>query len=378
MVFILALPLLLLAWAHAAEPNVGLQAWGNLPWGIALAVAGLAVLAGGMANGGKLAQWFPRPVYSGFSILCFGISMAAGSRAGLWLVSPAVSLAGAALAAGGFGTGQRVLPGDDDGPPALHDRVRFWFAAALPWVAIYEFTVHLRLPGRAFQFTFEDRLPIYPATLLLYLTTYAVVAAAPFLARTQSELRRLTISAWVATAIVFPFYWLVPSSAPLRAVTGAEDHLLARLLAIDRKLDPPAAAFPSFHVLWSIFIVPLVHPRWLGWLYALAVAVSCVTTGKHFIPDVIASFAIAPLFLEPARWIWNPLRHLVAAKLLPWLLAYALLGLVLVSMWIQSAPAMMIAGVALIGVGLLRVAASHETGWWAGAITLSGVSLTCL
>ena len=375
MVFILALPLLLLAWAHAAEPNIGLQAWGNLPWGIALTLAGLAVLAGGLANGGKLALWVPRPVYSGFSMLCFGISMSVGSRAGLWLVSPAVSLAGAALAAAGFGAEGRVLPDDDDSTPALHERVRFWFAAALPWVALYEFTVHLRLPGRAFQFAFEDGLPIYPSTSLLYLTTYAVVAAAPFLARTRRELRRLTISAWVAMAIVFPFYWLVPSMAPLRAMSGGEDRLLARLLALERRLDPPAAAFPSFHVLWSIFIVPLVRPRWLGWLYAAAVAVSCVTTGKHFIPDVLASFAIAPFFLEPAKWMWDPLRRLGAA---PSWLAHGLLILVLASMWIQSAPIMMMAGVALIGVGLSRVASSGQAGWRAGAIALCGVCLTCL
>jgi membrane-associated phospholipid phosphatase len=37
------------------------------------------------------------------------------------------------------------------------------------------------------------------------------------------------------------------------------------------------------------------RPRWLGILYAAAVAMSCITTGMHYIPDVVAALAIAPL-----------------------------------------------------------------------------------
>jgi membrane-associated phospholipid phosphatase len=67
---------------------------------------------------------------------------------------------------------------------------------------------------------------------------------------------------------------------------------------------PPTAAFPSFHTLWAIFVARLYRPRLLGVAYVLAIALSCITTGMHYIPDVIAAFAIAPLCLYPQR-VWK-------------------------------------------------------------------------
>ena len=346
------------AWARAAEDAIGLPVWGNFPSGVALAIFGLLVLIGGVFKP-ALARWFPRPVLAGVAVVCFGLSMMAGSRLGLWLISPIVTMSAVALAVAGFGTAHPLLPPDDDATPSLEERVRFWFGCAVPWVAVYEFTVHMRLPGHAFQFDFEDQLPIYPVTSLLYQSTYVAVTFAPFLARTRRELRRLTISAWVATALVFPFYWLVPSTAPRRPMTG--DHLLARLLAFERNADPPSAAFPSFQVLWSIFIGRLARPSGLGWLYALAIAISCITTGMHYIPDVIVSFAIAPLFMEPGRWLWRPSLRLanrfgLDEKGLAWLLVYALLGLILFCLWWRSCPAAIIVFTASIGVLLIEFA----------------------
>ena len=100
-------------------------------------------------------------------------------------------------------------------------------------------------------------------------------------------------------ALVFPFYWLVPSTAPRRylAVTG----WVAHVLQWERDTYPPTAAFPSFHVLWVIFLARLIRPAWLGIAYAAAVAVSCISTGMHYIPDVLASLAIAPFLLDPLR-----------------------------------------------------------------------------
>ncbi len=139
------------------------------------------------------------------------------------------------------------------------------------------------------------------------------------------------------------------------------DHLLARLLSFERNVYPPSAAFPSFHALWSIFIGRLARPLWLGWLYASVIAISCITTGMHYIPDVIVSFAIAPLFMEPGRWLWRPLLRLahrfgLDEKGLAWLLVYALLGLILFCLRWRSSPAAIIVLAALIGVMLIEFA----------------------
>ncbi|HEY2012649.1 MAG TPA: phosphatase PAP2 family protein [Bryobacteraceae bacterium] len=170
-------------------------------------------------------------------------------------------------------------------------------AVLVPWIVLYEITAHLHLAGRTFQFDFEDRLPIYSWTAAIYQSIYLVAAAAPWLARTRSDLRRLTISAWISMAVVFPFYWLVPSTAPRRHL--AVTSWIARVLEWERDTYPPTAAFPSFHVLWVIFLARLIRPEWLGIAYAAAVTVSCISTGMHYVPDVLASLAIAPLLAEP-------------------------------------------------------------------------------
>jgi prolipoprotein diacylglyceryltransferase len=55
-------------------------------------------------------------------------------------------------------------------------------------------------------------------------------------------------------------------------------------------------------------VARLYRPRWLGVAYAAAVAISCVTTGMHYISDVLMALVIAPVLLEPQR-AWNVLRR---------------------------------------------------------------------
>ena len=68
----------------------------------------------------------PHPIYAGFVMLCAGISIGVGSASGLWLVSPVVALASAALLLGyekhdlaeRFGRDvRRVLPEAGDSRP---------------------------------------------------------------------------------------------------------------------------------------------------------------------------------------------------------------------------------------------------------------------
>ncbi|HTU03165.1 MAG TPA: phosphatase PAP2 family protein [Candidatus Sulfotelmatobacter sp.] len=189
----------------------------------------------------------------------------------------------------------RLLPADDETPPSNLDRGRFFFAAVLPWVALYTLTAALHLTGVAFRFAFEDQLPVYAWTALIYQSIYPAVAVAPWQARTRGDLRRLMISLWTAMAVVFPIYWIMPSQAPRRPLEL--DHWIAQLLQFERTACPPAEAFPSFHVLWAIFLARLWRPAWLGILYAAAIAVSCIATGMHYIPDILAALAVAPFLV---------------------------------------------------------------------------------
>jgi protein-S-isoprenylcysteine O-methyltransferase Ste14 len=329
--FVCALPALLILWAAAAEPNIALAPFGGPALGLAFGLSGLLLAIAAMGDlyrfGGGLPmnafppaklvrqgafRWIPHPIYTGFVMACLGVSMLARSAAGLWLVTPAVALGSAALVLGyerldmarRFGATLHMLPADEETPPSAMDRARFFLLTVVPWIALYEFTIHIAFTGTAFRLGFEERLPVWPWTTIVYQSVYAGVAAAPWCARTRRELRRLMLSAWVASAVVFPLYWVLPSGAPRRPI--AADGWVVGLLRFERDAYPPAAAFPSFHVLWAVLVGRLFRPRWLGVAYAAAVSVTCITTGMHYIADVAAALLLAPTFLYPGK-VWNGL-----------------------------------------------------------------------
>ncbi len=340
--FTLVLPALLMLWARGAEPNVSLPLYGSPLIGYVIACGGFTLMAAALTWLWRFGEglpmnafppkrlvstgvfrWIPHPVYTGFTAIGLGISMAAGSASGLWLVTPAIALGCAALVFGyehpdmrrRLGDTLHLLPPDETASPTTVERVRFYVVVVVPWLALYAFSVNMGLQGIAFRFPFEQSLPIYPWTSVVYQSCYVTVALAPWCARTRRDLRRLMISGWVATVLIFPVYWILPSSAPRRAMV--DESWIAHLLAFERQTYPPSAAFPSFHMLWAIFVGRLFKPRWTGVLYASAVGVSCITTGMHYIPDILASIAIAPFLLHPER-PWRRLLRLTGRLANSW------------------------------------------------------------
>lgn len=206
----------------------------------------------------------------------------------------------------------RLLPADEAAPPSNWERVRFVLFVIVPWLALYAVTAKLNLHGTKFGMSFENRLPILGWTAPLYQSIYLITFLAPWWVRSRRDLRRLTISAWLSMAVVFPFYWAVPSSAPRRPLVLGHDWI-TRILRMERTAFPPVAAFPSFHVLWAVFLARAFRPRWIGWSYVAIIAVSCITTGQHYIADVIAALVIAPVFVEPER-TWRILRRLAGER----------------------------------------------------------------
>ena len=328
--FIVVVPALLCAWAAAA--HVAIPAYGSVPLGIAFACAGLVVMSVAMFElwrfGGGLPmnafpppamvskgtfQFLPHPIYTGFVTVCLGVSMMVRSASGLWLVTPAVALGCLVLVVGyehpdlltRFGRTLQMLPADEDVRPTTVERLRFIVHVIVPWLVLYQFTIRLPLRGLHFGFGFEERLPVLPWTVPLYESAYVAVALAPWIARTRRDLRRLTISAWFAMLVVFPIYWIIPSGAPRPPLPPG---WMSSLLRLERATCPPVAALPSFHVLWTILVARLFRSRWLGLVCSLAVAASCITTGMHYIADVVAALIIAPWILYPQR-VWETLRR---------------------------------------------------------------------
>ncbi len=161
--FVVILPLALVLWAHGARDAVHIAALHAPVIGAILAALGVAVALTGMLSlwryGGGLPMnafppsrfvengiysLVPHPIYGGFVIACAGVATLFGSASGLWLVTPAVALASAALVLGyelpdlrnRFGARRFSLwlPSDRPEAPSLLERFAFiWWYCCRGW-----------------------------------------------------------------------------------------------------------------------------------------------------------------------------------------------------------------------------------------------------
>jgi protein-S-isoprenylcysteine O-methyltransferase Ste14 len=339
--FAAVLPLLLVQWARAATPNVALPAIAA-PAGWALAAAGLALVAWASAALAVYGRGLPmnaypppalvtrgpyavvgHPIYLGFVLACAGVSLGAGSAAGLWLVTPVAALGCAALVLGyegpdldaRFGARPRPflrLPEASASAPSVADRASAWMLVLLPWLVLYEAVQALGVPRDAVVILLpgEARWPVWQGSEIVYASTYLFVALAPLAAVTRAELRRFMTRGWAATALVVLLWIVLPVAAPPRPFEPS--GFPGALLAFERRMDSAACAFPSFHVVWALLAAHawrgrLGRARVLAGVWAAAIAASCVTTGMHTVADVLAGI-LAAAFVLRLPGIWEALR----------------------------------------------------------------------
>jgi protein-S-isoprenylcysteine O-methyltransferase Ste14 len=351
--FVVVLPALLLAWARATAGVVTVPTFTSLPVGAALAGTGAAlILAGWYAlyrHGGGLPMnafpppryvargvyaLVPHPIYVGGAALAFGISIAAGSSSGFWLVSPTLALSAVALVYGYEKHDLRArfgepvarpflsLPPAEDAPPTLAERLALYPLVIGVWAALYGVVMAAGLPpdARSSFTAFEARLPVFEGTEAIYALTYPFVLLSPLAARSRRDLRALSVNALLACALIYPLYLALPLTAPPRPFTPGGP--LGHLLALERGLDTPGAAFPSFHVVWAFLAADAFASRWprlrlplraLG----LAIAASCFTTGMHSLADVAAGL-VAYLLVTRHAAVWEALRALAERAANSW------------------------------------------------------------
>lgn len=275
---------------------------------------------------------FCHPIYVGYASLCFGVSTAFGSASGLWLVTPTLILASAALVLGfelpdmlaRFGDAfpkQRLLPADDETTPTAVDRIRCYLTVLLPWLLLYEAIISLGIPADAkiAYLPFESRIPVWQWTEILYASVYVTGALVPLIAKTRHDLHWFSSRGLLSMAIVFPVYLTVPLIAPPRPFVS--DTTLGLLLNFDRVHDGATAAFPSYHVIWAFLAAEVLgRQRWAKWFartWACLVSASCLTTGMHAFVDILA--AIFVLWIVPrAEPIWNFVRSRTEAIANSW------------------------------------------------------------
>ena len=119
----------------------------------------------------------------------------------------------------------------------------------------------------------------------------------------------------IATFIALVIHWRFPTAPPRLANVGLQDTLRS-LSNIDigsptsSSFSNPVAAVPSLHAGWALGVgVGLVlYARPLFWkligvLYPIAVVLTIVVTGNHFVFDAIAGMLVMGLGFWIAEWL---------------------------------------------------------------------------
>ncbi len=343
--FTIGVPAGLIVWARVSAANVPLPVI-ELPWlGALLVAGGVALIVAGMRDlrrhGRGLPMnaypppeyvrlgvygWTPHPIYVGFGMVVAGVAIGVGSASGLWLVAPATVLGMVALVLGyerhdlrarfGPSTIHRPrlsLPEPGEERPTIWDRASVYALVIVPWMIAYEGVFRLGVPPDAIEayFAFEGSMPVLVWTEGFYASVYLLVGLAPLIAPTTGVLRRFSMAGLLATVVVTLIYLCVPLVAPPRPFEGG--GMFGAMLRLERAMSHTVAAFPSFHVLWTLIAAEawtrsVPRGRRLVWLWAAAITVSCITTGMHALVDVVLALALWPLFRSYDH-VWALLRH---------------------------------------------------------------------
>lgn len=299
--FVVALPALLVAWARGSEGVVALPAYGNATAGWGIAAAGALLMAGGMwqlwQQGGGLPmnafpperlvtaglyRWVAHPIYTGFVAAVWGVSMAAASRSGLWMVTPMAALGCVALVLGYEGVelkrrfGERAgavgaLAADTEEQAGWAERVRAMWLVTLPWVAL--------------SWAAGDG----PRWLWL-------LALAPLGLRRARTLRRFTVRGWLAMAVGVPLLWPSPWWVLLGLLPYWRGWEVAR-----RGAELVANSWKE----WRVGPVRLInHGLWVGLGTAVGLCLVTAATGPRLawavLGTTLAGVAGAGLW---AQWV---------------------------------------------------------------------------
>ncbi|MCP2324288.1 membrane-associated phospholipid phosphatase [Hamadaea flava] len=133
----------------------------------------------------------------------------------------------------------------------------------------------------------------------------------------HSEVYRHVRRAAVAmTVLVLPMFWLLPMAPPRLALPGIVDVIAETDPFWGAETRDPGSgqnhfsAMPSMHVAWSLWCAYAVwaavrvrHPRWalLAWVFPLLMIVVVLTTGNHYLLDVVGSVALVACSVGVAR-----------------------------------------------------------------------------
>lgn len=369
--FAVALPLLLVLWAQRLDRWIPTVPIASVTIGTLIAVAGAGLMLHAMAllwweGGGLPASPYPperlvtrgpylvftHPIYVGAIATCLGLSIAAGSAGGVWVVTPVLAASAAAWVWGFerdltrrlFG---RVaapvlsLPERSDARPSAIQRAAVYAIVFVPWVLLYVAVELLAMPpdARSTFMWWERMLPVWPAGSIVSAFLVIFVLAVPLIARRRRDLREFALEALWAMAVVFAFDLLLPFAA-------------------------------AYHLVWAFIAARAWSACWprirVAVLTVVAAAVTiCLLAALCATADVIVA-CMAYLVVHRRRWIAR--RFLDGAERIA-------------NSWNEWSlgPARLLshgiyAGVgAGLGVGVAVAIVGMEQLWWVVALTAAAI-----
>jgi membrane-associated phospholipid phosphatase len=166
------------------------------------------------------------------------------------------------------------------------------FFSAVPYKLIGSFTAGR--PTYDLSVIFDYLVPFLPATILIYLSLYALLIAPFFIVKDIGIFRRAALAIFLVQATSFAVFLLCPAyvQRPFVPDSSAFEQLFGGLYAI----DPPFNTFPSLHVAQSFlsaYICYLVNKKF-GWffLWSALISASTLFVKQHVLADVFAGFIL--------------------------------------------------------------------------------------
>jgi hypothetical protein len=171
-------------------------------------------------------------------------------------------------------------------------------AISLPMCALTPHTIDAQLQSIDFGVAAAFRhaaVSVAPFGLAMYLVYVNLPLAMSFVIVFSPERDRLKIGGILALAAIcaLPFYLLFPAVGP--------SHL--------NHPGSPRNCMPSLHLTWALLLVALSERRWLRYTmacFAALTAVATLTTGEHYVIDLIAAvpftFCVLWLSRQSARF----------------------------------------------------------------------------
>ena len=203
------------------------------------------------------------------------------------------------------------LPPNSPARPTLSQRASVFLFILIPWLAMYFAIQGDRRPDqphRPSRSPSKTKLkPVWQWTVIIYVSAYLQAPLAVAMAASQRGLRRFAY-AGALSSIIIGFCWVVIPAV----VVHRPDHphgFLGEILTFERAMDDGTVSFPSMHVMWAFIaadvwtdrarITHRGYLRAIGWIWAVAIAITTITTGMHYLLDIFAAVLVYLMVRDP-------------------------------------------------------------------------------